>query len=203
MMRWPMKMGVVVALASMLVVARAEDVKVEMLGGISTTTHEKSPLAARPKQALLDNREPTDGEQKVRMGIYVYELKWTATLRDPREEVGDAKLMLRVWIPTLMMFPGWNSPMVEIWSGEKRLGCQVLSEVGWPADVWTAGHERAGFLYVRTKHRHRIADGECVYELDPKEMKLVYKGVFFSKEELAKESEVMKKMAGEGKKEAK
>ena len=196
------------ALGSTLVVASAEDVKVEMLGGISTTTHEKSPLAARPKVALLENREPTDEERNEWMRNY--DLKWTATLLDPRDEVKEvsgAMLTLKVWVPKWMHFPGWNPPVVEIWSGEKRLGCQVLNEVGWPLDAWTAMSRRERYLYVRTKQPHRIADGECVYELDAKEMKLVYKGVFFSREELAKESETMSEMMkksaeDEGKKEA-
>jgi len=136
----------------------------------------------------MAGREPTSEEKdQVLTG---YRLRWTASLPDPRPENkkgASGMLTLRVWDPGAKHFPGWNPPIVEIYSGTLRLNCQELSEVGWAVDVWSVSHQ-GSFLYVRTKHRHRFAEGENVYELNPNGMKLEHKGVYFSKEELVREN---------------
>jgi len=140
----------------------------------------------------MDGREPNSGEQTQLFDRY--ELQWTATLPDPRPEgkkSASAMLTLRVWDPIDKHFPGWNPPIVEIFSGAVRLSCQELSEVGWAVDIWTASHGGV-FLYVQTKHRHRYAQGENIYELNPKSLKLEHKGIYFSKEELIREDKDMR-----------
>jgi len=168
------------------------DTKFETLRGISTTTHEVSPFPVRSRQTLMDGREPSSEEQ---VQIFEgYRLHWTATLPDPRphgENSGSAMLTLRVWDPISKHFPGWNPPIVEIISDTVRLSCQELSEVGWAVDIWTASHS-GSFLYVQTKHRHRFAQGENVYELNPKSLKLEHKGIYFSKEDLIRENKEMR-----------
>ena len=190
----------IVALAGLVLA----DTKFETYRGISTTSHEVSPLPVRSQQTLLDGREPNKDEQSRTQDTY--RLSWTTMLPDHRQ-VGDgsspAMFTLRVWDPVDKHFPGWNSPIVEIFSGDKRLSCQRLSEVGWAVDVWSASHE-GEFLYVKTKHRHRFAEGDNIYELNPESLKLEHRGVHFAKEELIREDkrlrnalEILSKQHGE------
>ena len=168
------------------------DTKFETHRGISTTTHKDSPLAVRSQQALLDGREPNNDERTQLLDGY--RLSWTSTLPDNRpvvEGTPNAMFTLRVWDPLHKRFPGWNSPIVEIYSGDKRLSCQRLSEVGWALDVWSTSHKGA-FLYVKTKHRHRFAKGDNIYEINPESLKLEHRGVHFAKEELVREDKQLR-----------
>lgn len=168
------------------------DSKLETLGGVSTTKHEVSPLAVRPREAIIEGREPTRDEQSRLLNTY--RLRWTVTFPDrrPDGEQGVSKILtLRVWDRMFKQFPGSNSPFVEIFSDDVRLSCQELSEVGWAVEVSAASH-RETFLYVLTKHRHRIAYGDNMYEFNPQTLKFDFKGIHFSKEELERENQELK-----------
>jgi len=56
-------------------------------------------------------------------------------------------------------------------------------------EVWAASHEAHEFLYVRTSHRFRRADGIYLYELDRKTLTFKYGGIVFTKEALNEERE--------------
>jgi hypothetical protein len=162
--------------------------------GISTTMHDVSPLPSSTKQALLDGREPTKEEQEQTKSVGRYVLRWTSTLPDNRKDekgFSNAMFTLRIWDPIDKRFPGWNAPIVEILSGAKLLSCQELPEVGWALDVWSTSHKDA-YLYIKTQHRHRFANGEYIYTLNPETHRLEYKGVHFSKDELTRENNQLK-----------
>ncbi|MCP5537299.1 MAG: hypothetical protein H7A51_13845 [Akkermansiaceae bacterium] len=102
-------------------------------------------------------------------------------------ESTDVDLKVQCWDPIYKRFPGWNSPVIDVYRGKKRLFCGKLKEVGWPTRVWGAYHGRTCYLYVESKHRHRFAKGIYVYSIDPKTGQPKYLSVFFSEAELLRE----------------
>lgn len=155
--------------------------------GVEIESHQNRSTEARSKTSIYAKGEPLP--QEVNGGGQKFVHKWTIKFGHLR---GFPKnVTVKVWDHDFKMYPGWNSPIIEVFDGEKRLAVQDLEEVGMPTDVWAAshfyssnnGHEEY-YLYVSDMHRRRIAGGTHVYLLNKKTGKFEHRGIVFQRDHL-------------------
>jgi hypothetical protein len=164
--------------------------------GVSITAYENSPEGPRSKEEIMDGRESKGADPP---GLdESYKLKWMVSVPERSIGISDdekARLVLKVWDPTWKRYPGWNPPIVEIFSGEKRVGCQELRDIGFALDVWAdtqhgLGKDQKGLcISILTNERFRIAHSTHVYRLNLDSMTFRHQCSFISRDELKRESE--------------
>ena len=158
--------------------------------GVATVTHEETDTPRRSLASLKQGVASIAGEKL--NGLQGFYLHSTITVPN-LDAVGDVKvtavLTIKIWDPVWRKFPGWNPPFVEIFSEDKRVGGQLLKEVGMVERVWAAQHRGELYLYILTKHRHRHADGTNIFKLNSARNEFEHAGLHFDRQELLKENQ--------------
>ena len=139
--------------------------------------------------------------EAARSGDYVllYEIDFSAESLLGTAEGEPKALKFRVWDPLMKHYPGWNSPVVEVFEGGTRIVVQELSKVGWADDLWGSiqwvkGEDDHIVLSTMVNHRHKLARSVYVYHFDREKKLFEFQHEYFPKEELAKGRESLDEM---------
>jgi len=108
------------------------------------------------------------------------------------------QVRIRVWDKGMKSWPGSNPQIIQVLD-EKSVVLSAKKVGGQPMmiDVWTAHHYgRSLYVYVKCRHRHRMAPGVYIYEVDEK-YSIEEKGTFFAKDDIEEEEEHRRDMLEE------